>query len=77
MAYSHADTANIALTLGKREQFPLLSQWAILVANTIVTWNDRYKTRQALRTLSYTLLDDIGITPKQARLEAIKPFWRA
>lgn len=77
MTYIHAHTANIALSLGKREQLPLVSQWAIQLANTIVTWNDRYITRRPLSTMPYTLLDDIGVTPEQAKLEANKPFWRA
>lgn len=77
MTYIHTHTANIALNLGKRKQLPLVSQWAIQLANTIVTWNDRYITRRPLSTMSYALLKDIGVTPEQAKLEAAKPFWRA
>lgn len=77
MAYIHAHTAEIALNLGKREHFPLVSRWAIQVASTIVTWYDRYNTRRPLSTMPYGLLEDIGITPEQARLEAAKPFWRS
>ncbi len=77
MTYIHTHTANIALSLGKREQFPLISQWAIQLANTIVMWNDRYITRRPLSTMPYALLEDIGVTPEQAKLEAAKPFWRA
>ncbi len=77
MAYTHTQTAKIALNLGKRQQFPLVSQWAIQLANTIVMWNDRYKSRRPLRTMSYAQLADIGVTPKQAKFEARKPFWRA
>lgn len=77
MAYIHTHTAKIALALGKREHFPLASQWAIQVANTIVTWNDRYNTRRPLGTMTYALLEDIGVTSEQAKQEAAKPFWRA
>ena len=77
MAYIHTQTAEIALNLGKRQQFPLVSQWAIQLANTIVMWNDRYKSRRFLGTMSYAQLVDIGVTPEQAKLEACKPFWRA
>ena len=77
MTYIHVQIASIALKLGKREQFPLISQWAIQVANTVVTWSDRYKTRRPLSTMSYALLEDIGVTPEQAKREAAKPFWRA
>ena len=77
MTYIHTHTAEIALNLGKRQQFPLVSQWAIQLANTIVMWNDRYKSRRPLRTMSYAQLADIGVTPKRAEHEARKPFWRA
>ena len=77
MAYIHTQTAEIALNLGKRQQFPLISQWAIQLANTIVLWNDRYKSRRFLSTMSHTQLTDIGVTPEQARREACKLFWRA
>ncbi len=77
MTYIHTHTAKIALNLGKREQFPLISQWAIQLENTIVMWNDRYITRRPLSTMPHALLEDIGITPEQAKLEAAKPFWRA
>ena len=77
MTYTHTHTAEIALNLGKRQKFPLVSQWAIQLANTIVMWNDRYKSRRFLSTMPYAQLTDIGVTPKQARHEACKPFWRA
>lgn len=77
MAYIHTDTASIALKLANRGQLPLFSQWAILLANTVVTWNDRYKSRHYLSTMSHTRLEDIGISPEQAELECCKPFWSA
>jgi uncharacterized protein YjiS (DUF1127 family) len=76
MAYIHAHTANTALKLSKRTQFPVLSIWAIQVANTVVTWDDRYKARRALQTMTREHLNDMGMTPEQARREAGKPFWR-
>lgn len=36
----------------------------------------RRRTRRALLGLDPRLLDDIGISPEQARREARKPFWQ-
>jgi len=38
--------------------------------------HDRWQQRQALLDLDDRLLDDIGITRKQAEREASKPFWQ-
>ena len=43
----------------------------------VLLWIRRYQTRQALRALDLDRLDDIGITRKEARREAAKPFWCA
>jgi uncharacterized protein YjiS (DUF1127 family) len=77
MAHIHTHTAQIALELSNRGHLPVVSQWAIRLANTVVTWDDRYKSRRKLGTMPNDLLDDMGITPRQALLEARKPFWLA
>lgn len=77
MTYQHTHTAQIALNLANRKQLPVISQWSILLANSVVTWSDRYKSRRKLDTMPDYLLRDVGITPKQAGKEALKPFWRA
>ena len=43
----------------------------------LLTGIQRHRQRRALGQLDERLLRDIGITPKQARQEADKPFWRA
>jgi uncharacterized protein YjiS (DUF1127 family) len=77
MTYHHTQTSQIALNLSNRAHLPALSQWAIYFANTVVTWDDRYKARCKLGTMPNERLADMGITPRQALLESRKPFWRA
>jgi uncharacterized protein YjiS (DUF1127 family) len=36
----------------------------------------RSRQREALLTLDDHLLDDIGVTRRQANAEAAKPFWK-
>ncbi|MBO6521847.1 MAG: DUF1127 domain-containing protein [Rhodospirillales bacterium] len=39
-------------------------------------WVDRHRQRRALAGLDAHLLDDIGVSEKDAAIEAAKPFWR-
>lgn len=77
MTYTHAHTASIALKLANRGQLPLVSEYAIQMANTVVTWSDRYNSRRVLSTMTFGQLEDIGVTPDQALFEQRKPFWCA
>jgi len=46
----------------------------------LATWRERTRLRRALRrmlTRTPHLIDDIGLTRRQAEAEAAKPFWRA
>ncbi len=47
---------------------PKLSRWAL--------YGHRWTSRKALLSLTRDELQDIGITPGQARSEGLKPFWR-
>lgn len=47
---------------------PKLSRWAL--------YGHRWTSRKALLSLTRDELQDIGITPGQARTEGLKPFWR-
>ena len=44
---------------------------------TVTAWQQRYELRRRLLEMEDRLLDDIGMSRAQARLEADKPFWRA
>jgi len=43
---------------------------------TFRIWEERKQSRRALESLSPRMLDDIGLTPEQAWIEARKPFWK-
>lgn len=57
---------------GKR----LLVSEATQFVNRIQTYRNRHRWRRDLALLDARLLADIGMTPKQARHEAQKPFWK-
>ncbi len=46
------------------------------IAALIWSWLNRSRDRHALKQLDDRLLDDIGITRRQALAEADKPFWK-
>jgi uncharacterized protein YjiS (DUF1127 family) len=50
-----------------------LSDWIALIG----IWQRRSRNRQELAAMSNRELQDIAITPWEARCEANKPFWRA
>ncbi|MEM7122580.1 MAG: DUF1127 domain-containing protein [Pseudomonadota bacterium] len=54
-------------------QGPLIAD---LLTNLAI-WAHRYRSRRVLARLESHELDDIGMTDRQARVESIKPFWRA
>jgi uncharacterized protein YjiS (DUF1127 family) len=43
---------------------------------TLLKWIEHSRQRQALAVLERHLLDDIGVTPDEARREAERPFWQ-
>lgn len=43
---------------------------------TFARWYDRYLQRRVLAELDSRMLEDIGVTPQEARREISKPFWR-
>ena len=45
------------------------------VIKTVKLWLNAARERQALRNMSYSRLEDIGVHPKQADREANKFFW--
>lgn len=42
----------------------------------MINWAERRGQRRALAQLDIRLLDDIGLTPRDAEQESAKPFWR-
>ncbi|WP_327792387.1 DUF1127 domain-containing protein [Harenicola maris] len=47
------------------------------VLATIAHWFRVYQTRQTLKALDLHSLEDIGISPAEARKEAQRPLWDA
>jgi uncharacterized protein YjiS (DUF1127 family) len=50
-----------------------VSDWIALFG----LWRRRSRDREVLAAMSKRELQDIGMTPWEARCEANKPFWRA
>lgn len=44
-------------------------------ARTLRIWRERATTRQQLGSLDSRMLNDIGLSDFDAKLEAAKPFW--
>lgn len=51
---------------------PLLGTGLAVLAG----WAERRRQRRSLAELDARLLNDLGLSPDQARVEAAKPFWR-
>lgn len=54
---------------------PAPAEFALYVAVVLAKWSERRKSRRALGELDDHLLQDIGVTRHQAKLEASRPFW--
>ena len=50
--------------------------WPLAVLRLMGRWCERRRQRRDLSDLDDRLLDDIGITRRQADEECRKPFWR-
>ena len=61
----------------KLNDLPPLSRAAVFLADMIVTWEIRRRSRLDLGHLDPHLLDDIGLDAHLAESEAAKPYWRA
>jgi uncharacterized protein YjiS (DUF1127 family) len=52
------------------------SAWEMRFLRWCARCSARSRQREALSTLDDHLLDDIGVTRRQANAEAAKPFWK-
>lgn len=62
--------------LRENNALPIVSVLAVEFAVTVSKWTTRHRTRKALSQLSARDLDDVGLTPMQARREAARMFWQ-
>ena len=53
-----------------------LTRVAVLLADMIVAWEVRYRSRKHLERLDDRLLKDIGLDNFAASQETQKPFWQ-
>ncbi|MCX7298470.1 MAG: DUF1127 domain-containing protein [Hyphomicrobiales bacterium] len=67
-----SEFANCRATTLRIELSPVLSR----TIETIAVWTVRRRQRRALAELDDHLLNDVGLSPEQAHLEANKPFWK-
>jgi len=64
------------ISLGARRKAPRPARLSPLAL--VGLWLERARSRRQLRLLlaSPHVLSDLGLTPEEADLESIKPFWR-
>ena len=62
--------------LSAHTTLPAPSRIAVQVAWCYLLWTQRRKSRVRLRELDDHMLNDIGLSPREAFDEARKPFWR-
>ena len=62
--------------LSARTTLPVPSRIAVKMAWAYVQWMQRRRSRAHLANLDDHMLRDIGLTPREADIEARKPFWR-
>ncbi len=73
MAQDHTHTA---LNFLANRQLTPLTTMALRVVVLVAKWEERRKTRKALKRLDTHLLRDIGMTPRQARVQFNRRFWQ-
>ena len=69
------ELSDLYVTLREHEGPAVRQLWHSLSARWL-RLRRRLATRQALLQLDAHLLDDIGLSAKQAREEATRPFWQ-
>jgi uncharacterized protein YjiS (DUF1127 family) len=69
---SASDFANYRATADRIKLPPIF----LGLIGTIAVWIVRRRQRHALAELDEHLLNDVGLSPEQARREAAKPFWK-
>lgn len=63
--------------LNNSRSLPAAARIAVEIAAILGKWAERRHTRAALRQLTLAQLDDVGLSPRAARREGMKPFWIA
>lgn len=45
------------------------------IGTTLAIWYETWRQRRELATLDARILQDVGLSPEDARQEASRPFW--
>ena len=72
---AHAHRSDMLTYLASRPLTPI-SSVVLRIAVVLMQWEEKRRTRNALSRLDDHLLEDIGVTPHEARKETQLPFWR-
>ncbi|WP_233270315.1 DUF1127 domain-containing protein [Chachezhania sediminis] len=56
-------------------RLPLTAVLAVKFATLVTEWHFRQRSRKMLSRLDDRMLEDIGVSYKQAMKEAKRPFW--
>ncbi|MFT4151418.1 MAG: DUF1127 domain-containing protein [Paracoccaceae bacterium] len=64
------------LPAGNLTHLPPLSRAAVRLADLVVAWEVRQRSRKQLLRLDPRLLRDVGLDEMSAGRESLKPFWR-
>ncbi|MFK7881939.1 DUF1127 domain-containing protein [Roseobacter sp.] len=77
MAHALTPSPKSLAYLQEAKTMPTVAIIAVEFAVCVSKWATRRETRRALKQLTDWELRDVGLTPRQARDEAAKVFWRA
>ncbi|MEP1767483.1 MAG: DUF1127 domain-containing protein [Sulfitobacter sp.] len=77
MTHAAALTNDALKTLTASRSIPMLAVLSIAFAACVTKWVTRRQTRLTLDQLDAWQLQDVGLTPRAARDEARKVFWKA
>ncbi|WP_146345363.1 DUF1127 domain-containing protein [Falsiphaeobacter marinintestinus] len=68
---------NALMLLTTSPRLPLIAAVAIRFASVVTEWEHNRRTRHVLKHLDNHMLEDVGLTPAEARREAARPFWQS
>lgn len=69
-------TAQTLSQLTSSPRLPLIAALAVRFAGLVTQWDQRHRTRNALKKLDDRMLNDIGVTYREARIEVARRFWQ-
>lgn len=68
---------NALMLLTASPRLPLIAAIAVRFASVVTQWDHNRRTRCDLKSLDGHILNDIGVSPAEARKEAARPFWQS